>query len=369
MSDRTNEAKWIESRGHWRIDVQKDRVRKSFYSSTPGRKGKIECHKKADKWLSDGLSNTTVRVGDLMQMWIEHQKILTSKSAWRQYETYVRLYFEPLRIMKIEKLTEQDFQEVLDELAARGMARKTISNVRGAASSFCKWCRKHNYTQLRVDDLTIAPIAKKAEKHVLSVDDYQKVMSTTETTYRGKTCTDWYIHAYRFALVTGLRPGELIGLRWASVDRSAQVIRISEAINWYGEHTRGKNENARRIVPIGQVAVDILKSQYEMLKEHHILSEYVFPNKNGLHTSQEALLNAWHRFQEHNGMKRLTMYELRHTFVSSQKGLPEGMLRDVVGHSRDMDTFGTYGHLFGNSQSEAAQHIDENVNKILKFKK
>ena len=60
MTTRTNTAKWTGTR--WRIDVQKDGTRKSFYSSTPGRTGQREANAKADKWLQTGVTDTAMRV-------------------------------------------------------------------------------------------------------------------------------------------------------------------------------------------------------------------------------------------------------------------------------------------------------------------
>ena len=62
--ERTNTAKWSESRKLWRIDVQRDGVQKSFYSSVPGRKGQRECNAKADRWLDQG-KKSDARIKDL----------------------------------------------------------------------------------------------------------------------------------------------------------------------------------------------------------------------------------------------------------------------------------------------------------------
>ena len=370
MSTRTNEAKWIERRKMWRIDVQKDGTRKSFYSSIPGRKGKIECHNKADEWLEHDVYNADTRVQVLMDKWIEHQKMTTSRSAWIQYEGYVRRYFTPaFGFKRIRKLTEQDIQDLIDMLASQGLARKTLQNVRAAFSSFLKWARKHNYTVLRCEEITIPVIAQKGERHILQVDDFAKVMQCTETTYYGKIVEDWYIHAYRLALCIGLRPGELLGLRWSNVSFAEKRLTVTESINVYNEHTAGKNENARRTIPLGETALSILSAQRQQLMRASMVSEYVFPDRHGGHTVEKNLRMAWYRFQEHNGIQPKTLYEIRHTFVSANKNLPEGMVRSVVGHSKDMDTFGVYGHVFGDDESQTAAHIDANVAKILAFKK
>ena len=51
MGKRTNTARWTGKM--WRIDVQQNGMRKSFYSSRPGRTGQREANRKADSWLDD----------------------------------------------------------------------------------------------------------------------------------------------------------------------------------------------------------------------------------------------------------------------------------------------------------------------------
>ena len=59
------------------------------------------------------------------------------------------------------------------------------------------------------------------------------------------------------------------------------------------------------------------------------------------------------RYCTHNGIPVCTPYELRHTFVSIAKVLPAGLVKSLVGHSQDMDTFGVYGHeLEGDTQQQ-----------------
>ena len=65
--------------------------------------------------------------------------------------------------------------------------------------------------------------------------------------YNGTICQDSLIYAYRFQVVTGLRPGELMGLEWGDIDND--YIHIRRAINAKGITTNGKNEFAARDFP------------------------------------------------------------------------------------------------------------------------
>ena len=70
MGKRTNTAVWEEKYQRWRIAVQKDGVRKQFYSSTPGRTGQREANAKADAWLEDGIAVKASRVEQAGKLWL-----------------------------------------------------------------------------------------------------------------------------------------------------------------------------------------------------------------------------------------------------------------------------------------------------------
>ena len=58
-------------------------------------------------------------------------------------------------------------------------------------------------------------------------------------------------------------------------------------------------------------------------------------------------------------------YELRHTFVSIAKDLSEGRVKSLVGHSKNMDTFGVYGHTVRGEMEETAELLDEIFHKVI----
>lgn len=104
---RTNEARWDEARKRWRIDVQRDGKRRSFYSSTPGRNGKAECHRKADTWLDEGLPDGgNTRCGVLLDAYLADAESSTSYSNWRKSESISRIRLRPvIENKRIEDLT------------------------------------------------------------------------------------------------------------------------------------------------------------------------------------------------------------------------------------------------------------------------
>ena len=66
-----------------------------------------------------------------------------------------------------------------------------------------------------------------------------------------------------------------------------------------------------------------------------------------------------------NDIPPVSAYEMRHTFVSVAKKLPAGEVKDLVGHSEDMDTFGVYGHALTGEDTETAQAVNGMFLKLL----
>jgi len=76
----------------------------------------------------------------------------------------------------------------------------------------------------------------------------------------------------------------------------------------------------------------------------------------------------WRKYCQHNGISKTTPYELRHTFVSVSAEMPEGMLQKLVGHTANMDSVGTYGHVYDDMRRKTAEKSNEIWTAILKEK-
>lgn len=371
---RKNEAKWIESRERWQINVQANGVRRTFFSKTLGRKGKIECERAADDWLERKLINETSRTDRVLDDWMDGVKKTTSTSHWRQYHNYVENWIKPvIGHKKIGSLSHRDMQEVIDNYYingndGNGASKKTLMNVRTCLSAFMKYCRSIPCSTLVPEFMKIPRGAETKEKQIATPDDIRILFTSENTSWRGKPKLDFYIHAYRFMVVMGLRPGELIALE--NRDIQGDTLTISRAINDLKEQTRGKNDNARRTIRLPEIAQRILADQREMLKSHSLISKYVFPRVDGSYIPQIKLREAWQKYREFNGIKGAsTPYEMRHTFVSITDEMPIALKKIVVGHSENMDTEGIYGHQKAGDLDRAASYVDVAFSNLLNHEK
>lgn len=354
---RTNTAQWMEKHNRWQIKVQKDGVRRSFYSSTPGRKGQREANAKADAWLDDGIQDGNLRVEAVYPQFVA--SILSANEKERATDMG-RLYLLPaLGRKRIESLQEDDFQTILDRAAACGvsgkpLSRKTLSNLSSVMKNFVKFCRRKRYTTETLEFLSVPKSAPKGEKRILQPKDLVQLFTSDSTLLRGKLAPDCYIHAYRFQVLTGLRPGELMGLERGDIHGAE--IHLQRSINEEGAVTRGKNDNARRVIALTSQAQQELSAQLEASGGR----QQVFPIE-----SQSTYRHRWKRYCQANGIPYVSPYEMRHTFVSMAKSLPEGEVKALVGHSRSMDTFGVYGHGVEGERERVAGKLEAIFRELL----
>ena len=364
MALRKNEAKWLEYRGVWRIDVQADGHRKVFYSSTKGRKGKIACERKADAWLEendDFLSNP--RLTDLWTDHLKEVKRTTSEANYIKTEQLGRLYLIPdLGNKRIGAITIQHWQNCITAAGEKGLSKKTCENIRGAITSLYRYARKNRVDMERPELLAIPRTAPVGERKILQPDQLKTLFNTDWITHWGKKEQCFYIHAWRFIVLTGLRRGELCGLQWADIQNN--VLRIKRSISSTQTVTPGKNENARRYIVLSSLMLTEINAQRELLKKVGIISPWIFPSPVGGVINTNNLYNQWQSYREQHSIES-SIHELRHTMISVVKSdIPEPLLKPMVGHSQAMDT-GIYQHVVDGDAERASMMIDNVFMRLL----
>ena len=206
MGKRTNTARWTGKM--WRIDVQQDGKRKSFYSSTPGRTGQREANAKADAWLDDGIAARAPRVAAAGALWLHEVEQTTCTTNYRPTESRWRNWILPaIGSRRVNQLTDQDLQEIINTAYAAGRSRKVLKLLAADLRAFCKYCRKARLSAYVPEELKIPAGARYKGKIILQPSDLVKLFNVDTTTYRGQIVEDEYINAYRFQVLTGLRPG------------------------------------------------------------------------------------------------------------------------------------------------------------------
>ena len=159
---------------------------------------------------------------------------------------------------------------------------------------------------------------------------------------------------YYIELATGLRRGELLGLKWGDIDLERGSIQVRRQIARIDGEVVGaplKTKNFYRSVSIGQDAVEILKEQ-----QRKTASEYVFPSPTGGPISPDSVLHMLHRVLKRAGLPKIRFHDMRHMFatVALQNGVDIKTVSGMLGHYSAGFTLDTYAHVTTQVQRHAA---------------
>jgi integrase len=162
-----------------------------------------------------------------------------------------------------------------------------------------------------------------------------------------------YENQYRFVLQTGLRTGELVGLKWEDIDFNKKTMTISRSMEF--RHSTGvwrvgepKSSSGYRTIPLTNEAIRILKDQ--KIKNSHLKvtpiewREYVFLCRKGTPIKNSTYDTALYKICNKAGIKPFAMHILRHTFATRciEGGMKPKTLQKILGHSNIGITMNLY---------------------------
>ena len=207
--------KWNKERKLWVIQGQKNGIRKVFYSSVPGMKGKRDVLDKYDDWVEFG-GSSSLTVERCVQLYLQDiEARIGRKDGYREAEIYTRLYVLPaLGRCKMDKLTLRDWQAVLNEARphsanVQSLSHKTLTHLRAVIVGLHKFAYRNYYCDDWRGQLYIPQGHKRGEREILQPDDISRLF---------EPCDSWYFPAFLVMLVCGLRPGEAYGIQTGDIN-------------------------------------------------------------------------------------------------------------------------------------------------------
>ena len=179
---------------------------------------------------------------------------------------------------------------------------------------------------------------------------------------------------FAFVLQTGLRTGEMIGLKWSDIDFEKKVAHIQRSMEYrhsVGEWRIGKpkSKSGYRDVPLTEEAIRLLKAQKEKMKKLKVIniefSEFVFLNRKGEPTKNSAYDSTLFKLCDKAGIDRFSMHVLRHTMATRciEANMRPKTLQVILGHSNVGITMNLYVHV---TEEEKVKEV-EKIEKALKI--
>ena len=339
---------------------------KAIYKNVLAKTQK-ECKEKLVQAIKKCEQVDTVRseqytVGQWMDIWFENwAKVKVRPSSHQTYRGYIENHIKPrIGDVSLAKLTTLDLQKLYKDLLnsgrverteakhqPKGLSAKTVRNINQVISSAMDFAKEQRLILTNPTDGCALPKPAHKEMKTLSADQLAAFLREAKES--------GVFELYYIELATGLRRGELLGLKWSDIDFNQGILHIRRQVaRINGEVVEAplKTENSYRTLPIGADAVGIL---LEQRKNTH--SEYVFPSPTGGPISPDSVLHMLHRVLKRAGLPEVRFHDLRHTFatLALQNGVDIKTVSGMLGHYSAGFTLDTYAHVTTAAQKQAAQ--------------
>ena len=315
-----------------------------------------------------------ITVGDWVEIWLQNYgKVTMHASTYETYQSNLRIHVNPhIGKRKLCKLTSLDLQKFFCYLLERGrierkesakqpkgLSVKTVSNIRTMLYSAFEKAIAEKLLQQNPCAGCKLPREQRREMKILHPEQIGRFFE--EARNSGK------YEFYYTELMTGLRRGELLGLKWSDVNFREQTITVQRQIlrvNGEVKEYPLKTKNAYRVLALPDQMAKMLM-QMKMQSN----SPYIFPSPTGGAQDPDSILHMFHRILERAGLEQIRFHDLRHTFatLALQNGVDYKTLSGMLGHYSVAFTLDTYTHITPEMKRDAADKI-ENVLAEADFK-
>lgn len=347
-------------RHYYRKSVTIEGKRYDFYGD-----GEKDCLRKIDaakESIQAGLNyaKRNALTKDIFEHWLYNVKRVDriKASSFALYERQYRNHIKPYPVMNtvLSKLDSSQLQVYFTTLhEEKKLSGKTIGGVAIVWNMFCKWAQKEGYFVRNPYANLVIPGQRHADKGVT------EVFSETEM---GKISRYMKNQNYRYetlvrlAFATGMRQGELLGLKWSDVDsRRIRIERSTATVTHvdrdgnrknYREIWDTKTSNSVRDIPILPETYQMLSSYREqqcmLFGSPNDTPEYLFTTCTGALITASQLYVSFTRMLRNAGVEPRKFHAIRHTFATQalQRGVDIKELQLIMGHA-DLHT--TYGYV------------------------
>lgn len=290
------------------------------------------------------------------------------------YQWAVEVHLIPkLGALKVRHLTPAHVDRFLHAKRDEELSKSTLARVHGTLTRALRWAEVRGYVARNVSAVVTTPAGGRKDRKSLTTDQAKQVLAAA----RG----DRFEALYMVMLQLGLRPGEVLGLRWQDIDFDNHTLAVRQAVVRHVERESGTGKetvtlrlggvkrDSRRTLGMPTGVEQALKKHRETQaaerrtagrawQEHDL----VFPTQIGTITDPANLRRLVTRLVRRAGIEgHWTPYELRHSAASvlNAAGVRLEDVADVLGHKDATVTAKVYRHMIQPTVTAATQVMDD----------
>lgn len=301
------------------------------------------------------LEPTHMSVQEYLEHWLEvAAKPRLDSSTHKEYGNMMRRYvYSPLGNKKLTKLTPIDIQEVYSDMTNSGLSARVVRYTHAVLSNSLTQAVKWRILSQNPAQYVDLPKQRKTEMKCLSEKEVQLFLELAKQ--------DTHYVLFTVMVSTGVRIGEVLGLKWVDFDPVKNVITIQRSWGRLGKGYGFKPPKTK----CGFRNVTIPMSLTQLLLEHKKAqpweSELIFPSQNNTPLNERNITNRHFKpLLKQAELPDIRLYDLRHTHATLllNADVHPKIVSERLGHSSIQLTLDTYSHVLPNMQQESAEKLE-----------
>ena len=224
------------------------RKRKSFYGVTAAEVQAQLLMARADHARNLPVAAERQSVTQFLMHWLDHTvKPNARPRSYESFEIIIRKHIIPeIGRTRLEKLTPQQVQALLDRKLKSGLAPQTVVHIRMVLRTALNQAMKWSLIARNPAALVDPPRIPRSEIRPLTAEEARRFLDAAKG--------ERFEALYTLALFSGLRRGEILGLRWSDVDLEARALRVNQAIQRVGGKLRAAETQDGTLSPHDRTA-------------------------------------------------------------------------------------------------------------------
>lgn len=330
-------------------------------------------HYKIDEFRDTELTeDSKMSLGEWLDKWIaEYMSGTVRESTLDGYEAYTESYVNPmLGDKRITFLTTSDIQKFYNYLRkdgrihnrhiyGNGLADGTVVRIHCMLHEALDTAVKEHLISKNPTNGTTVPKIIKKEMQVLTAEQLAAFMKLVDE-------EEYWRDFFYTELTTGLRRGEICGLKWTDFDENEGKLNISRSIDLRnGVITEGetKTGKGKRSFYLPVSTANVLRERKKNAKSEWIFTDPLQPE---LPVAPPAAYRKMKQMLQKAGLPNIRFHDLRHTFATHAltSGVDAKTLSGILGHTNASFTLDTYTHMTSDMQQRASNIVGGFMNDI-----
>ncbi|MED3501149.1 site-specific integrase [Brevibacillus agri] len=285
-------------------------------------------------------------------------KPVTLATYRHNVQKHIAAYFHKVELGKITPQMIEKFYAYLAK--EKGLSETTILDIHKIVKNSLKMAVKRKYISYSPAADVESPKVPRKEMLVWNLEETTRFLKVAEG-------SNLFV-AYLLALTTGMRQGEILGLRWKDIDLENGTLQVRQTLSHDGKNfsKETKTKSSTRTITLAEKTIAELKAHKKKVAKEKLAAgssyqdyDLVVCTKTGTPINPRNLLRDFYKLMKKAKVPKIKFHGLRHTVATLllTQGVNPKVVKEILGHSDIRVTLDTYTHVLPTVHKETAKQF------------